>query len=470
MDIKRILSAVTVFSCLLSSLYITVSGAQTCEYGENDIESRALTENVQSTDAGTSALSGGCGMSTDDTVSWSLCDGTLVISGEGRMANYTLSSQSPWYAVSSDIVNIVIEDGITYIGSYAFYGCDKIVSAAVGCGVEGMGFRAFYGCESLARVHIKSVSKWCAVSFEKESNPFCNNAHLYIDGELVTELFIPEGVTSVSNYAFYGCLSLSSVTVPTSLMNIGTDAFKYCTSMTDVYYVGSEEQWEKISAGQGNAPITSSYVSYNCVAMVRVEIATLPEKLEYLYGEELLLDGIKVNAVYSDGTAKEITDYTVSGYDKYSYGTQNIIVSYEEYSCSFTVTVNEEKPTFVPVTVSFLTNVTPGTTVSDVHKYFEPNGISVSFLDEHLTLDDIVSTGTRVRIYEGTEQIGEYIIIIKGDVNCDGEINGQDLVHLTGYINGVWVITYPQYADIDGNGVVNQLDKEALSEMIMKLK
>ncbi|MBR7155112.1 MAG: leucine-rich repeat protein, partial [Paludibacteraceae bacterium] len=70
--------------------------------------------------------SGTCG----DNLTWELTDGVLTISGTGAMSNYT-SSSSPWYSYRSSITSVVIEEGVTNIGNYAFYNCTGLTSVTI---------------------------------------------------------------------------------------------------------------------------------------------------------------------------------------------------------------------------------------------------------------------------------------------------------------------------------------------------
>ncbi len=136
--------------------------------------------------------------------------------------------------VPASLKEVIITGG-DGIGDYAFRDCSSLTSVTIGDGVTSIGWDAFYGCNSLEGVYITDIAAWCAIDFyDYNSNPL-NYAHnLYLNGELVTELVIPEGVTSIGDYAFYGCTSLTSVTIGSGVTSIGDYAFYYCTSLTSV--------------------------------------------------------------------------------------------------------------------------------------------------------------------------------------------------------------------------------------------
>ena len=178
--------------------------------------------------------SGYCG----DNLTWMLCDdGTLVILGSGAMENY--SSTSPWYSYRSSIKSVVIDDGVESIGNYAFYKC-TLTSVTIPDSVISIGHSAFGGCSKLTSVYITDLEVWCNISFgNTESNPLYYDPlyyakTLYLNDELVTNLVIPDSVTSIGDYAFRGCSSLTSITIPDSVISIGDYAFHTCSSLTSV--------------------------------------------------------------------------------------------------------------------------------------------------------------------------------------------------------------------------------------------
>ena len=67
----------------------------------------------------------------------------------------------------------------------------------------------------------------------------------------VTRVVIPKGVTSIGNSAFSRCNSLTSVTIPNSVTSIGRNAFEHCTALKNIYFTGTEEQWNNIIKASG---------------------------------------------------------------------------------------------------------------------------------------------------------------------------------------------------------------------------
>lgn len=150
--------------------------------------------------------SGRCGYN----LTWKLeADGMLTISGTGEMYD----GNSRWGDHADKIKSVVIDNGVTSIGNEAFYSCD-----------------------SLEGVYITDLAAWCGITFSDYfSNPLCYAHNLYINGELATDITIPDSVTSIGSYSFNGCSSLTSVTIPDSVTSIGRDAFSGCSTVLRRY-------------------------------------------------------------------------------------------------------------------------------------------------------------------------------------------------------------------------------------------
>lgn len=224
---------------------------------------------------------GNCGAG----LNWNYDAGVLTISGNGAMNDYPVydtpgSPQCmPWYAYKSSITTLNIAEGVTSIGSCAFWGCNNLTSvttpsslksigfaafadctgiqqinipsgtigesafircsslrrATIGSGVKAMGISAFENCNALEAVYINDVAAWCAIDFGGYlANPLEKAKHLYLNGSLVTNLDIPNGVTEIGDYAFEYCADLTSVSVPSSVRRIGDYAFFFCTGLNTV--------------------------------------------------------------------------------------------------------------------------------------------------------------------------------------------------------------------------------------------
>ncbi len=310
-------------------------------------------------------------------------DGELIISGEGDMNDYDyVHERSPFFN-NHDITSLIVKNGVTSIGEYAFRDCSSLTEITIPEGVTSIGSSAFGGCSSLAEITIPEgvtsigryafsdcsslteitipgsltridedvfficssitdvyftgdLEDWCNINFESaSSNPLSDHAaNLYINGELLTnvvvpdsitaignatfigctsltsvtihenvtsigdtaftgcfslfeitipenvtsigrgafsacfslaEITIPEGVTSIGEYAFSYCSSLAEITIPEGVTSIGDYAFGDCSSLADVYYTGTQEQWQNIDISIDNEYLTNANIHYNYV-------------------------------------------------------------------------------------------------------------------------------------------------------------------------------------------------------------
>ena len=280
--------------------------------GENE-------QNVESATA--SPTSGTCG----ENLKWELDNGTLTISGTGRMYSYDESWLVPWYASNINIKKTVIKRGVTSIGArafedctsltsitipssvtiisdYAFYRCTSLTSITIPSSVTiigdgafedctsltsitipssvmNIGDYAFYRCTSLTSIMIPSsvtnigdyafggcTSLTSITSIMIPSSVTIIGVGAFEDCTSLTSITIPSSVTIIGSGAFEGCTSLTSITIPSSVTGIGNYAFYSCTSLTDVYYEGSEVEWKKIFISNDNGYLIKAKIHYNSSA------------------------------------------------------------------------------------------------------------------------------------------------------------------------------------------------------------
>ena len=117
-----------------------------------------------------------------------------------------------------------------------FSECSGLTSVTIPNNVTSIKLNAFYGCSGLKSVHISDVKTWCKINYSHfSSNPLYYAHHLFLNNVEVKDLIIPQGVTSISEYAFYGCYGITSVTIPSSVTSIGTEAFQNCCYLNTIY-------------------------------------------------------------------------------------------------------------------------------------------------------------------------------------------------------------------------------------------
>lgn len=155
------------------------------------------------------------------------------------------------------LTEIIIPDNVTAIGSYAFQSCSNLTSVTMGSGITYIGRYAFSRCNMLNKVIISDPAAWMNIYFDDNfSNPLYYAHALYVGDELLTDLVIPGTVTDISQYAFDGCTSISSVYIPQSVTSIGQYAFNGMNSLKTVRYAGSQADWLKIQISSYNDSLT----------------------------------------------------------------------------------------------------------------------------------------------------------------------------------------------------------------------
>ena len=143
----------------------------------------------------------------------------------------------------SSLTSISIPSGVTSIKRYAFFKCSSLTSISIPSGVTSIERFAFNGCSGLNAVYITDIAAWCGIAFENSSvNPLSYAHNLYLNGELVTDLVIPSGVTSIGAYAFKGCRSLTSITIPDSVTSIEYQTFQGCSALKSIVILNPDCQ------------------------------------------------------------------------------------------------------------------------------------------------------------------------------------------------------------------------------------
>lgn len=143
-------------------------------------------------------------------LSWSISDGTLVITGSGDMTDYSTYTKVPWYSQRRSIRQVQLPEGMTSVSRYAFYGCTALTELTVPDSVLDIGANAFYDCTALKQVH-----------FGAELSYIGDEAFFGCTG--LTELYIPASVAEIGYYAFANCTALKSITVSADNRSFSSD-------------------------------------------------------------------------------------------------------------------------------------------------------------------------------------------------------------------------------------------------------
>ena len=247
-----------------------------------------------------------------------------------------------------DLTSIAIPAGVTKIGEGVFKECSGLAGITIPRSVTQIGVRAFSGCSNLTDVHYQgSFEEWNEISRASDNTILSDAAiycmgndgkvHVYrkggkcgvnltwtmVDGTLtvsgqgkmpgylensapwtsyrdeITTVVLSQGVSSVGAYAFGWCKNLVSISIPQSVMVIGSNAFADCTGLTDVYYTGTQAQWESIAIGKDNDALTHATIHHSLVK------GTCGENLTWMLDES--------GTLIISGTGA-MTDYNRDGY------------------------------------------------------------------------------------------------------------------------------------------------------------
>ena len=160
---------------------------------------------------------GTCG----ENVTWKLDEnGMLTISGTGDMYEHDI----PWRSLTSQIMSVAIESGVTSIGYGAFAACTNLKSADIPNSVRSISYKAFAGCMDL-----KSIT-------------------------------IPDGVQRINECTFLDCVSLETIDIPDTVTSIDLGAFSDCDKLTTVNYGGTVAEWGSVNIEDGNYALYSANV------------------------------------------------------------------------------------------------------------------------------------------------------------------------------------------------------------------
>lgn len=266
---------------------------------------------------GEATIIGKCG----DNLQWSLSsDGVLTIDGTGKMFDYNSVPPyniSPWYH-NTNITTLIVKEGVTSIGDYAFLGCYKISNISFPNSLTSIGYSAFDPCSGLTEItlpenliylggysltsgNFSSISIPIGItSIEKYTFANCKKLKSVSLPDTLTSIGegtfnqctsldsfnIPKNVVDIGRYAFWNCTSLKhieipsgipqinegtfdncsslkSISIPSSVVSIGESAFYGCNSLEDVYFSGTQSQWENISvANYQNTDLENATIHY----------------------------------------------------------------------------------------------------------------------------------------------------------------------------------------------------------------
>ena len=464
------------------------------------------------------AIDGTCGADGSDVYySYDGTTKTLSIFGKGAMAAYYW----PWSSYLTEITTIVISDGVTSIGagafwgctslasieipasvtsidSWAFYGCTSLASIVIPDGVTSIGEEAFLGCTSLESLEIpasvtsigenafngcsalESISvaagntvydsrNDCNALIETATNTLiqgCNNTvipdgsdgvtsigdYAFLSCTSLTSIEIPDGVTSIGGFAFGGCTGLTSIEIPASVTSIGENAFTGCTAL------------ESISVAAGNTVYDSRH---DCNAIIEIETNTL-------------IQGCK-NTVIPDGSdgVTSIGDNAFSGCTSLTSieipdGVTSIGIAAFD-NCTSLTSIE------IPASVTSIDDwaFDGCTSLASVIIYapeldyygsdaFYNNAEGRKIYVYNDCLETYKAQASRMGVDEN-DILAIESMVLRGDANGDGQVTIADAVAVANYILGNPSVNFNiAAADMNGDGNITITDGVSIVNMLQK--
>ena len=159
--------------------------------------------------------------------------------------------------------NVVIGDNVTDIGMVNLCESNSLESVTIGKGVKRIGNYVFNAAPNLKKIEITDIAAWCTMEMETFDGISFSGAELYLNGEPLAKLVIPESVTSISKRVFWMCPSLSEVVLHNKIVTIEDHAFFGNTNLVDVWYIGSEEERGSLQIKDGNDALVNAQWHYN---------------------------------------------------------------------------------------------------------------------------------------------------------------------------------------------------------------
>ena len=202
-------------------------------------------------------------------VTWELDGTTLTIGytgeGSGVMPTYSSGTDAsrPWNSDKASITNIVVEEGITVIGAYAFNGFSAATTLSLPSTLDSIGLNVFISLNtSCATTFHGTVEQWCNMGLKDyDSNPFYHgDGKFRTDAGIITTINIPQGVTKITPSLFRKT-TITKLTIPTSVTVIGAHAFRDCSSLSSVTFTATS----KVDS-------IATYAFANCSALTTLDI------------------------------------------------------------------------------------------------------------------------------------------------------------------------------------------------------
>ena len=425
-----------------------------------------------------------------------------------------------------NIKNVTLPQGVTTIGEYAFMKCTSLTSVYIPSTVQTIGKQAFNLCDRLKNVYITDLSSWLTIDFETfNSNPLYIAENLYLNGELLKNLIIPDGTTQIAPMVFYDFQGFDYIYLPASVVFVGENAFYLCNFETVEFESGTElimkdtlpsfcttaahiiipdsvmfiepdtitgsstQVFGKLGSEAEYYAIENEKQFYKIP--VSIEIAQLPQRTTYYKESKNASDyffsttGLKIKATYYDGTTEiledgfKILDRDYPYIQEMATGTHPVKVWFGGKTTTYNITVYSKEIASIAVTEL------PTKTKYAIGEEFSHQGMTVTLYYKDNSSENIEINGDMIKGFDNTKLGKQTITVeymgytdtfeinvvknfeyISGDANSDGKVNGRDYSLLMQHLNGWDVEIDVGAADVTGDGNVNGRDYSLLMQYL----
>ena len=220
---------------------------------------------------------------------------------------------------------VELSDTVQSIGRYAFYYCDKLEKVSIGSGLSTIGGYAFSYCSGLKEFSV-SDNNQCFKSVDGILYDKKMTKILKVPTNCgIMDFTVPDNVTTISNDAIGDVKTLTTIRIPRSVTAIESYAFDGCANLTDVYYAGSKSEWQAISIGDSNSPLSNATIHY---AIEDVELSNCSITIsptDYTYDGTAKYPAVTMT--YKNASLEKDRDYSVAYTDNINAGTAKVTIS-----------------------------------------------------------------------------------------------------------------------------------------------